>query len=804
MSLTDKVIKNTYYYVLSQIISFIFPLFLTPFIISKIGQVEFGIYTLVLGFTLTFGIFDLSLSSSFIKFISEYYHKRDNPGLNSVINTGLLFYVCFSALCVAIGFVFTGKLLALINISGELYGKAFYAFRISLLIFMISNSFSIFSSILISLQKMYLSSIYNTIFNALNFVAIIFLLSRGYGLIGLMYSQLALIATMSIASFIISKRELPEMKISPVYFRKKTLKEMSVFGLQIQLSKLASFASEKYDEFLLAYFSVLNNVTFYNLSSRVVRLGRFLPYQLVPQVAPVAAEINAKEGESKLAELFRDTSKYLTLASLPVFIFVAVFSDMIILAWMDKGYELSSYLLRILAIGNLANMILSAPGNSITPNIGIPKYQMREGLINLSINLVVSYLLIRYLGIIGAAIGNSGAMLISSLYVFLVSTKLFNRRNVDFIKEIYLKPLISSVLSAGIVLCLYYVSSEFVYKNLSRVTSIVYLITSVFLFSILFSFFILNLKYITRRDKQVFVKLLMKAFPLRFIVERRNKMLNELLPLEANYNNELISIFIVTYNRLEMLKKCYESLLPTLKDINYQLIFWNNNSNDGTREFLESLSGNTRIEVVNYDRNIGTNAKGLAAELCKGEYLVGIDDDVIDFPKNWLKKMFYAYNSIPGMAYLASDVVQDDKTNGAKFPPDQYDEESFKNGEITLQHGLTGGWCFMISNKIYERVGKFVFMKNRIFFSEDGDYLNRAITKGYKFGILKDVKVYHATGDFYNIEHSQVFRDKMRDYYRRDIPFHYRLKTIFNQFLSIRRSYYKLLNSVEQIMSQEK
>ncbi len=95
MTITDKVIKNIAYYFLAQIFTFVFPLFLTPYIIGKIGGVQFGIYALVLGFTGTIGLFDLCLSNSFIKFISEHYNKNQFESLNQVINTGFIFlYIC--------------------------------------------------------------------------------------------------------------------------------------------------------------------------------------------------------------------------------------------------------------------------------------------------------------------------------------------------------------------------------------------------------------------------------------------------------------------------------------------------------------------------------------------------------------------------------------------------------------------------------------------------------------------------------------------------------------------------------------
>ncbi|MBK7444481.1 MAG: oligosaccharide flippase family protein [Ignavibacteria bacterium] len=104
MSLSEKVIKNTYYYFFSQVISLLMPLFLTPFIIMKIGDTQFGIYTLILGVLGTFGLLDLSLSTSFIKFISEYFHKNNIERLNNTVSTGFYIYLFFTIILTIIAF----------------------------------------------------------------------------------------------------------------------------------------------------------------------------------------------------------------------------------------------------------------------------------------------------------------------------------------------------------------------------------------------------------------------------------------------------------------------------------------------------------------------------------------------------------------------------------------------------------------------------------------------------------------------------------------------------------------------------
>ncbi|MEZ4820964.1 MAG: oligosaccharide flippase family protein [Ignavibacteria bacterium] len=285
MSLADKVIKNTFYYILFQLFTFLFPLILTPYIISEIGEVQFGLYALVIGFIGIFSLFDLSISSSFVVFISRYFVKKDFVNLNKYINTGLFFYIIFSLLIVGVGYLFTVPILSRLNIPPELFDTSVKIFYIGLAIFFVSNAFSVFSSVLITLQKMYITSLIGLFAGVINLSGTIILLSMGYGLEGIIWIQLVIALFSNILYIFFAKRSLPEIRIGIRHIEKNPVKEMVKFGSQMQISKLASFASEKYDEFLLAYFSVLNNVTYFNIANKISRTGRMIPFQIIPQVA---------------------------------------------------------------------------------------------------------------------------------------------------------------------------------------------------------------------------------------------------------------------------------------------------------------------------------------------------------------------------------------------------------------------------------------------------------------------------------------------------------------------------------------
>jgi glycosyltransferase involved in cell wall biosynthesis len=86
------------------------------------------------------------------------------------------------------------------------------------------------------------------------------------------------------------------------------------------------------------------------------------------------------------------------------------------------------------------------------------------------------------------------------------------------------------------------------------------------------------------------------------------------------------SIVITTYNRLLFLKKAIESVLyQTVGD--WELVIVNDCSSDGTKDFLDSLSG-PKIKAVHNPKNLHKGgARNVGIENCSGEFVCFLDDD---------------------------------------------------------------------------------------------------------------------------------------------------------------------------------
>ena len=92
-----------------------------------------------------------------------------------------------------------------------------------------------------------------------------------------------------------------------------------------------------------------------------------------------------------------------------------------------------------------------------------------------------------------------------------------------------------------------------------------------------------------------------------------------------------IAIVVLTNNRVELLRQCVENVLARTSPKTREIVVWDNASTDGTRTILDSLI-DPRLRVVHHPSNIGQNAYARAFATTSAEYMIELDDDVVDAP----------------------------------------------------------------------------------------------------------------------------------------------------------------------------
>ncbi len=212
-----------------------------------------------------------------------------------------------------------------------------------------------------------------------------------------------------------------------------------------------------------------------------------------------------------------------------------------------------------------------------------------------------------------------------------------------------------------------------------------------------------------------------------------------------------IAVIVLTYNRLHLLRRCVENVLSRISDNTAEILVWDNCSTDGTAAYLDALTL-PKMRVVHHEENIGLNAYDPAIEATTSEYIVGLDEDVIDAPYGWDETLLEAFVALPDIGFLATNLVDNphDVTSGIMYHRDDHLYHIVERNGFRLKIGPVGGWCAMTSRELHAKVGGIGRNRKSVYWHWDGAYLEKLDKIGCGGAILEDLKVTHAGGEYYS------------------------------------------------------
>jgi glycosyltransferase involved in cell wall biosynthesis len=219
---------------------------------------------------------------------------------------------------------------------------------------------------------------------------------------------------------------------------------------------------------------------------------------------------------------------------------------------------------------------------------------------------------------------------------------------------------------------------------------------------------------------------------------------------------------MLTWNRKKFIEELFISFYKNISNnLHYEYLIIDNNSNDGTVNLLQNASeNNSRIKVWYNNKNKDLNEYKKLFKKSKGQFIIIIDDDVIDFPKNFDEIMVEYMNEFIDFGFIALDVIQNEYTNGAKPEPSMY-KDIEKNGKI-ISEGPTGGWCSIFRNKDYKKIRIQYELGGKLNMKCGEDGKLSSLFEGklkLRHGLIKDTTCFHACGPYYSKQYGYLDRD---------------------------------------------
>ena len=205
-----------------------------------------------------------------------------------------------------------------------------------------------------------------------------------------------------------------------------------------------------------------------------------------------------------------------------------------------------------------------------------------------------------------------------------------------------------------------------------------------------------------------------------------------------------VSIIIVNYNGKELLQKCLDSLLKVNYD-NFEIILVDNNSTDGTVEFI--TKNYPSLIIIKLDSNKGfAEPNNVAAKISKGKYLLFLNNDTVVTP-NFISEMVKVMETDKKIAICQSLLLKPD--GSVDSSGDFIDHlgvvynSKTKIDEIREVSSARGA-SMLVRSDIFEKLDGF---DQKFFITfEDVDLCWRSWILGYRVLIIPTSIVYHEGG----------------------------------------------------------
>ncbi len=311
---------------------------LTPFVLGHLGIERYGIWVLITSLLGYYGMLDLGFRAGVNQFLTRYVAVEDYSRANVVISTAMALLTSLAALIVVLTIVAAFLVPGWFDIPAADQEEAFICILLVGGAAAWQIALSPFASVFVAVQRFDISNLIGISMRLLGAAGTVFVLQRGFGLIGVAAVKAATTVLGYLVRWLVASRLLPGISISFQNVHLAELRNIGSFGLWNFLMSVTSYIYLHFLPIIVAAFMPVAAVGHYALAAAIWHQLYALFNTIGQVVYPAAAELHAKEERQTLNRLFVDGPRLLLLVVIPVVLAVFVWADDFYRLWIGEQY----------------------------------------------------------------------------------------------------------------------------------------------------------------------------------------------------------------------------------------------------------------------------------------------------------------------------------------------------------------------------------------------------------------------------------------------------------------------------------
>ncbi|WP_041843852.1 flippase [Thermotoga sp. RQ7] len=398
-----------------------------------LGADLYGLYALGLTVTNVGVLFSvLGMSSGAVRFLGEYLGKQEfgkvKALLKIIFSTSVLISIASSVLLV----VFRKQLASVFN-EPRLEGILLW-FSFVLALYTIMN---VLVGVFQGFKKPALFTFYKEVLERILRMAVFGVLYLlGLKLTGAVLATV--VSTAVVVGFLLFNLRKILRPIQDVQNDSINAREFFSYSLSMLFVGFTYFLMGQVNQLILGIFSDSRSVGLYAVSNTVSQLLVFFLGSFNMIFAPIISELYHTNQRETLSNMYSNLTRWIVSLTVPLFLWIITFPEEI-LSIFGKDYTQAKNALILLSVGQLVNAAVGSNGLLLSMT-KYQKYEMLNGILVASLNIVLNILLVPRYGVLGSAVGGSLAIatvnIIKMIEVYLALRMFpYNLR--------YIKPIVS-------------------------------------------------------------------------------------------------------------------------------------------------------------------------------------------------------------------------------------------------------------------------------------------------------------------------------------------------------------------------
>lgn len=419
--------SGVYLSYINLLLGSLIPMFYTPVMLDILGEAEHGLYSLANSVVGYLGLLSFGFGSTILRYLSKYRAENDKAAVQRTFGFFLILYSVLAALVMLSGWVIAenAELIFHRNLSVPEQEKL----RTLLLILAFHTALSFPTSVITSVSLAYERYVFRRAMDIISTVAgpavNLIALFMGYASVGMVVASTALQILMLIPNVFYCIRILG---VKPTFERMpgSLIREMTGFSVYVFLGSIVDMLFWATDKVILGILVGTVSVSVYQIGSTfnniVMQLSTSISGLLTPRITGMVVKDAPQE---TLTELFIKVGRIQFLVVALIVTGFAVFGQSFVLLWAGDSYA-NAYWIAVLTLFPLCIPLIQNTGLSIVIAQNKHKFRSIVYLVIAVANVISTYLVVPYLGGIGAALCSCvsyliGQGLIMNFYYYKVT-----------------------------------------------------------------------------------------------------------------------------------------------------------------------------------------------------------------------------------------------------------------------------------------------------------------------------------------------------------------------------------------------